>query len=191
MDDESADENGRIRREDLLGSSALLAGGLLAGCTGTTGSGPTATATGQPAASTPAEESTPEPTPAGESTASATESAPETEVAASNEPYTVSMVPVGEVEYDSIPETWVGNNSSWADRGVALGLEAPMGGWLTARYHTHYPDEIPGVSISTENIVSLGQDGVNTELFYELEQTDVAEKLFDRPRVGDVVNRNH
>jgi iron complex transport system substrate-binding protein len=85
------------------------------------------------------------------------------------DPYTVSMVPVGDVTFDAVPETWVANNGSWADMGVALGLEPPKGVWLTSRYHTHYYDEIPGVSVDKSEMVSLYQDGVSKELFYELD----------------------
>ncbi|WP_435332528.1 ABC transporter substrate-binding protein [Haloarchaeobius sp. TZWWS8] len=84
-------------------------------------------------------------------------------------PYTVSMAPVGEVTFESVPETWVANNGSWADMGIALGLEPPKGVWLTSRYHTQYYDEIPDVSVSKEEMVSLYQDGVSKELFYELD----------------------
>ncbi|MFC6731721.1 MULTISPECIES: ABC transporter substrate-binding protein [unclassified Haladaptatus] len=84
-------------------------------------------------------------------------------------PYTVSMAPVGEVTFDAVPETWVANNGSWADMGIALGLEPPKALWLTSRYHTQYYDEIPGVSVDKSDMVSLYQDGVSKELFYELD----------------------
>lgn len=85
------------------------------------------------------------------------------------DPYTVSMVPVGDVTFEELPETWVANNGSWADMGVALGLEPPEGVWLTGRYHTQYYDDIPGVSVDKSDMVSLYQDGVSKELFYELD----------------------
>jgi iron complex transport system substrate-binding protein len=83
--------------------------------------------------------------------------------------YSVEMAPVGEVTFESVPETWVANNGSWADMGVALGLEPPKGVWLTSRYHTHYYDEVPGVSVDTSDMVSLYQDGVSKERFYALD----------------------
>jgi iron complex transport system substrate-binding protein len=52
--------------------------------------------------------------------------------------------------------------------GVALGLEPPEAVWLTSRYHTHYYDEVPGVSVDKSDVVSLYQDGVSKELFYDL-----------------------
>ena len=83
--------------------------------------------------------------------------------------YSVSMVPVGEVEFDGVPETWVANNGSWADMGIALGIDAPKAVWLTNRYHTQYYDEIPDVSVDKSDMVSLYDSGVSKELFYELD----------------------
>jgi len=87
----------------------------------------------------------------------------------SDEPYSVSIAPVGEVTFDAPPETWVANNGSWADMGIALGLEPPEAVWLTSRYHTQYYDSIDGVSVDKSNMVSLYQDGVSKERFYALD----------------------
>jgi len=83
--------------------------------------------------------------------------------------YAVSMEPVGEVTFDSVPETWVANNGSWADMGAALGVEPPKAVWLTSRYHTQYYDGIDGVSVDKSDMVDLSQDGVSKELFYDLD----------------------
>ncbi|ADJ14188.1 ABC transporter substrate-binding protein [Halalkalicoccus jeotgali] len=83
--------------------------------------------------------------------------------------YTVSMEPVGEVTFESPPERWVANNGSWADMGVALGHEPPEALWLTSRYHTRYYDGIPDVSVDTSGMTDLYQNGVDKELFYELD----------------------
>lgn len=88
---------------------------------------------------------------------------------AAGESYTVSIAPVGEIEFDSIPQTWVANNGSWADMGIALGLEPPKGVWLPSRYHTQYYDEIPDVSVDADEITALYQDGVDKERFYSLD----------------------
>jgi len=136
----------RTRRE-LLGLGAALGGTMLAGCTGGSND-----------------------TPDGESTGTATDTPAETATATPEDTsYSVEMVPVGEVTFDETPETWVANNGSWADMGVALGLEPPKGVWLTNRYHTQYYDEVPGVSVDKSQMVSLYQDGVSKELFYELD----------------------
>ncbi|MFC6939425.1 ABC transporter substrate-binding protein [Salinirubellus sp. GCM10025818] len=159
---ESGDGGEPTRRAYLKYGGAVVTSGLLAGCTGGTDSGSTADPTGT-AAGTPSEAET--------STATA-ESVTETRTATAepeSEPYTVSMAPVGEVTFDAVPETWVANNGSWADMGVALGLEPPKAVWLTSRYHTQYYDSIPGVSVDRSDMVSLYQDGVSKELFYELD----------------------
>lgn len=84
--------------------------------------------------------------------------------------YSVSMEPVGEVTFESVPEVWVANNGSWADMGIALGLDAPEGVWLPSRYHTQYYDEIPGVSIDGKSVRKLwGDSGVGKEQFYEMD----------------------
>ncbi|SEQ86960.1 ABC transporter substrate-binding protein [Natrinema salaciae] len=85
------------------------------------------------------------------------------------DPYTVSMPPVGDVEFESIPETWAAGNGTWADMGAALGQEPPEALWLTRRYHTQYYDEIPDVSVSKEGMIDLYEDGVDVEKFYELD----------------------
>ncbi|SIS14479.1 ABC transporter substrate-binding protein [Natronorubrum thiooxidans] len=85
---------------------------------------------------------------------------------------TISMQPVGDVEFDSVPETWVANNGSWADMGIALGQQPPEAVWMPSRYHTHYYDQIPDVSVDIDEIDALYSDGVDKEKFYEY-QADV------------------
>ncbi|ELZ85304.1 ABC-type transport system periplasmic substrate-binding protein (plasmid) [Haloferax gibbonsii] len=142
------------RREYLQYGGAVVAGGLLAGCTGGGGSETTESETETTTAAT---------------TESTTEAETETTTETS-ESYSVSIEPMGEVTFDSVPETWVANNGSWADMGVALGLDAPMGVWLTGRYHTQYYDEIPGVSVDKSSIRQLwGDSGVGKEQFYDMD----------------------
>ncbi len=152
--DEDAPQ-GPTRRDYLTYGGAVVGGGLFAGCLGNSGSGSGSTS-----------ESTPESTPESTGTATATETGT---ASSGSEPYTVSMAPVGEVEFDSVPETWVANNGSWADMGVALGLEPPKAVWLTSRYHTQYYDAVDGVSVDKSDMTSLYQDGVSKELFYQLD----------------------
>ncbi|SFR76374.1 iron complex transport system substrate-binding protein [Halogeometricum rufum] len=148
----------RTRRDVLKASGVLAASGFLAGCTGDSSSG---TTTGAGATDTAAATTTP--------TETATEEETETETEAS-ESYSVSIEPVGEVTFESVPETWVANNGSWADMGVALGLEPPAGVWLPSRYHTRYYDEIPDVSVDGSSIQKLwGDGGIGKEQFYELD----------------------
>ncbi|WP_267643609.1 ABC transporter substrate-binding protein [Haloarchaeobius amylolyticus] len=159
MNEDTTDGQDATRRQYLQYGGALLGGALLAGCVGNAGDGatgdPTDTATG---------------TATETATGTATEEATDTETGdAQDTPYSVAIEPVGEVSFDAVPETWVANNGSWADMGIALGLEPPKGVWLTNRYHTQYYDEIPGLSVDKSDMVSLYQDGVSKELFYELD----------------------
>ena len=145
------------RRRVLAGSLAGL--GLLAGCTGGPGGGDATTErTTSDDATTQSTETTTDATTEGDTTTDGGDGS-----------YSVEMAPVGEVTFESVPETWVANNGSWADMGVALGLEPPKGVWLTNRYHTQYYDGIDGVSVDRSDMVSLYQDGVSKELFYELD----------------------
>ena len=133
-----------VRRRRFLKSSAAAGAALLAGCTGgESGDG---------------------------TTSDGTTSDGTTDDGTTGGSYSVSMKPVGEVTFESVPETWVANNGSWADMGVALGLEPPKGVWLPSRYHTQYYDGIPGVSVDRSSIQKLwGDSGVGKEQFYELD----------------------
>ncbi|MFH5799316.1 ABC transporter substrate-binding protein [Haladaptatus sp. CMAA 1911] len=143
---------GRTRRTIIKSTGAVLGGGLLAGCT-----------SGGDSESSPSET-----TGTSEGTTSS-ESATTEESTTTDGPYSVSMAPVGEVEFESVPKKWVANNGSWADMGIALGLEPPKAVWLTGRYHTQYYDAIDGLSVDKSDMVSLYQDGVSKELFYQLD----------------------
>ncbi|PSP58311.1 Fe3+-hydroxamate ABC transporter substrate-binding protein [Halobacteriales archaeon QH_8_67_36] len=83
--------------------------------------------------------------------------------------YSVSIEPMGEVTFDAVPETWVGNNGSWADMALALGMEPPEAVWLPSRYHTNYYADIPNVSVDGSNIDALYSDGVSKEQFYRFD----------------------
>jgi iron complex transport system substrate-binding protein len=162
MERDAHDGGESTRRDCLKYGGAIVGGGLLAGCVGGSDDGSSATTDR-------------ETTTRGETTAAETGTEVETETtesettAADDDGYTVSMAPVGDVTFESVPETWVANNGSWADMGVALGRDPPKALWLTNRYHTQYYDEIPGVSVDKSDMVSLYQDGVSKELFYELD----------------------
>ena len=152
----------QTRRQFLLAGGAVGAGTLLAGCTGDGGSGDNSTTTG----TTAGEAGTS--TDAASTTAGTSEGTEETTTEGG--PYSVSMAPVGEVQFDSVPETWVANNGSWADMGAALGVQPPKGVWLTGRYHTKYYDDIPDVSVDKSGMVSLSSEGsVDKEVFYNLD----------------------
>ncbi|NHN41100.1 ABC transporter substrate-binding protein [Halorubellus sp. JP-L1] len=136
-----------LRRNVLKMGGAALTGTLLAGCASSLGT---------------TDSTDDDTTTAGDGSTTTGES--------DDGPYSVSMVPVGDVEFESVPETWVANNGSWADMGVALGLEPPKGLWLPSRYHTQYYDEIPGVSVDKSDMTELwGDSGLGKEQFYALD----------------------
>ncbi|MFA1609864.1 ABC transporter substrate-binding protein [Halobellus rubicundus] len=150
MVSDRSDETDATRREYLRYGAGVAAAGLFAGCSGQSESDATSTDAGTES-----------------ETATATQTATET---AASEPYTVEIEPVGEVTFESVPETWVANNGSWADMGIALGQEAPKGVWLPGRYHTRYYDEIPDVSVDKSGIAKLwGDGGVGKEQFYAID----------------------
>lgn len=84
--------------------------------------------------------------------------------------YTVSMEPVGEVEFESPPETWSVYEADYADMGVAL---AQGDGLLAVgepeRYHTQHYEELPGVEVDRDSLTPLFSEGIDRELFYELD----------------------
>jgi iron complex transport system substrate-binding protein len=146
-----ADAHDSNRRMFLKAGAGVLGTGLLAGCTGNSGGDSKTT----------------------ESTGTQTKTTTSTDTTTSKTattPYSVSMEPVGKVSFENVPKTWVANNGSWADMGIALGQKPPKGVWLTSRYHTQYYDEIPGVSVDKSDMVSLSKSGsVSKELFYKLD----------------------
>jgi iron complex transport system substrate-binding protein len=93
-------------------------------------------------------------------------------------PYSVEMAPMGTVEFDSVPESWMAYFSTYGDMGIALGqaqnLEALVftENWPAALY-----DSLPGVDVPLEETRQLmGESGIDKEVFYEL---DCDVHLFD------------
>jgi iron complex transport system substrate-binding protein len=142
------------RRRIIKGGLGVAAGLSLAGCTGSTNE------EGTTAAGSDTTETTSKAT---------TESGTTEDETTEDGAYSVEMAPVGEVTFESVPETWVANNGSWADMGVALGREPPEAVWLTPRYHTQYYDELPDVSVDKSEMTDLYSDGVSKELFLDLD----------------------
>ncbi|WP_181687069.1 ABC transporter substrate-binding protein [Halorhabdus salina] len=156
MEPKSDDARTPTRRRLLQYSGAAVASGLLAGCLGTS-----ADTTTEGGSQTDTATQTRTETPTGTDTEPTTESTPESD--------SVSLVPVGEVSFEDVPETWIANNGSWADMGIALGQDPPKGVWLPNRYHTQYYNEIPGVSVDKSGIERLSQDGVSKERFFAID----------------------
>jgi len=158
------DDSSRTRRS-VLKTGTALGVMALAGCTESASD----SSSGDDPTETNADADTATTTDTATSTGGASEATEGATETAADGSYSVSMEPVGTVEFESVPKTWVANNGSWADMGIALGQEPPEGVWLTGRYHTQYYDEIPGVSVDKSDMVSLYQDGVSKERFYALD----------------------
>jgi iron complex transport system substrate-binding protein len=115
------------------------------------------------------------------STGTADEETPNTD-----DGHSVTMEPVGTVEFDAVPEEWLAYTGDYADMGVALGqadgLEA-IG--VRARFGTHYYEELPGVAVDDEALTQLWNDGTDKEVFYELDpDVNVVDPNFMVNRLG-------
>ena len=148
------ERTGLTRRDYVKYGGAVAGGGLLAGCTSGDGPGPASSPTtmaAETATTTTAETATG----TGESTAT-------------DASYTVSMEPVGDVTFDSVPERWVAYDGGYADMAVALGRADGMTGIGGAdRYYTYVYDELPGVSVDRDTIERHPEVRTKEE-FYEL-----------------------
>ncbi|MFU1783608.1 ABC transporter substrate-binding protein [Haloarcula japonica] len=127
------------RRDYIKGGGLIVGGSLLAGCSGNT---------------------------ATESTTAENE---ETATATGTESYTVTMEPVGDVTFQTVPERWLPYGGTYADMGVALGQADGLTGIGGAdRYYTYVYDELPGVSVDQETIDAYPEVRTKEE-FYELD----------------------
>jgi ABC-type Fe3+-hydroxamate transport system substrate-binding protein len=164
MADDDAGDEAPTRRDYLAYGGAVIGGGLVAGCTGDgrsdPGATPEPTATEQPGGT-----ETATPTDADTSTAAATETAAPEDAA-----YSVTMAPMGEVEFEGVPETAAIYDAVWADHLVALGQQDRIVslGWPD-RFFTGFYDELPGISFDTSGLPGMWSDGLPKELFYELD----------------------
>jgi iron complex transport system substrate-binding protein len=159
-------DDDRSRRQFLLASGALGASAVLAGCTGDGGAGEPSTDNGATSATDAATETaTDAPTDAETATEEGTEA-----TESGDGPYSVSMEPVGTVEFEAVPETVAVYCPGYADMAVALGHgDAVASVGIKSRYYTDYYDELEGVSLDKSNLTNLVQDGIDKELFYELD----------------------
>lgn len=153
MGEDRLSEAAFTRRNYLACGGAALGTALLAGCTGG-GTGDSGGDDGDGAGSDGA---------SGDGGDDA-----DSEASSTDESYTVSLSSVGEVTFDSVPETWAANNGSWADMGIALGQRPPEAVYLTGRYHTQLYDEIPGVSVDKSDMESLWESELDVESFLSL-----------------------
>ncbi|WP_137286266.1 ABC transporter substrate-binding protein [Halorussus salinisoli] len=143
------------RRRFIKSSLGVATGLAVAGCTGGSSEGDAETTT----EATSTEATTTE------------DDGTTTEEANESGSYTVSMVPVGDVTFEQVPETWESYFPGYADMGVALGQADGLSAvGSKSRFYTSYYDELDGVSLDKENVVELvGDSGIDKEIYYELD----------------------
>lgn len=151
MGEDSSGREAPTRRDYVKYGGAVVGGGLLAGCTGGSDSGSTSTET--------------------ETENESTENETQTETEPSeDQSYSVTMSPVGTVEFDAPPERAAVYSNHDADILVSLGqADAITSLGFPENYSAAYYDELPGVSLDTDELTKLYNDGVDKEVFYELD----------------------
>jgi iron complex transport system substrate-binding protein len=161
MAEDRSDHEVPTRREAIKYGGAVIGGGLLAGCSGGDRSAPpTGTTTTDAATATT-------------TGTRGTDATTSTEARTTDDGfYTVEMAPMGEVTFESIPETWLPYGGDYADMGVALGqADGMLGIGQAAEYYTDPYEELPGVSVDRDDVAEndLVAADMSKELFYELE----------------------
>lgn len=143
MGDDVAEGGGPTRREYIQFGGAVVAGSLLAGCTGGGAGGGSG----------------------------ANESADEGTDGEDGDSYTVEMAPVGELEFDAPPERVTTYFPGYADMCVALGVgDSLIAMGENSRYHAHHYDELDGVGIDPGELEDIVlEEGIDKEVFYELD----------------------
>ncbi|QPV63827.1 ABC transporter substrate-binding protein [Halosimplex litoreum] len=160
MTDDTTSTDAPTRR-DYLKYSAVLSGGLLAGCRG-----------GESTATAPAADNETPGEPTATPSDTATQSATTTETAtAGDTSYTVEMAPAGEVAFDAVPETWMTYFSTYGDMGIALGQHDGQEAAIFAQnWPTQFFEYLPGVDVSFADVEQIWADGaIGKETFYELD----------------------
>ncbi|MEF8824785.1 MAG: ABC transporter substrate-binding protein [Halapricum sp.] len=155
MTNDDADKTVRqgtpTRRDYVKYGGAVIGGGLLAGCAGDGGS-----------------RSTPTSDPTATDSAAATDTEA-TETTAEDASYSVEMAPVGEVTFESSPETWVAYDGGYADMAVALGRADGLAGiGYAKRYYRSIYDELPGVDVPGDPLEKFPEVRTKEE-FYEID----------------------
>ncbi|ELZ90135.1 ferrichrome-binding protein [Haloferax mucosum ATCC BAA-1512] len=146
------DESESTRRAYLKYAGSVSSTALLAGCTADGGSESTDTATVEP------------------TTEAETEQPTTTET---DESYTVTMAPVGDVEFDAPPEHAMVVFSHYADMAVALGKEDTVESLYAPEFAGKplgaFYDRLDGVSLDWEGLPDPLAEGVDKEMLYELD----------------------
>jgi ABC-type Fe3+-hydroxamate transport system substrate-binding protein len=150
MVDDHSQPGAPTRREYVKYGGAVVGGGLFAGCTGQSGS---------ESGETPEATETGTATPTGTGTAT-----PE------DRSWSVTLSPVGTVEFDSVPEEAAVYSNHDADILVSLGqADVVRSLGFPDNYSSSYYDGLSGVSFDTNSLTKLYDDGVDKEVFFELD----------------------
>jgi len=82
--------------------------------------------------------------------------------------YTVEMAPMGEVQFEQVPQKWAAFSGGYADMAVALGQGDGLTGIGGAdRFYSYVYDELPGVSIDRSTVEAYPEVRTKEE-FYAL-----------------------
>ncbi|MFC6723366.1 ABC transporter substrate-binding protein [Halobium palmae] len=148
--DDTGTAEAPTRRDYMKYGGAVAGGGLLAGCAGQSESG-----------------STPESTRTETTAEAAIETSDTTETGAS---WTATMPPVGELEFDTVPESLFDSEGFVADVVTALGYGDIVDAFSYEKWPTLFYEELPDVDPETDFDTSLMVDGAaDKEVFYEID----------------------
>ncbi|GCF15835.1 hypothetical protein Harman_37700 [Haloarcula mannanilytica] len=87
-----------------------------------------------------------------------------------NTSYTVTMAPAGDVEFDSVPETWMAYYSTYGDMGIALGqLDRLQALVYRDSWPVQFYDSLPEVDVSFDDVQQLYDTRFDKEVFYEVD----------------------
>ena len=160
-------DDSNATRRAYLTTTAGIAAGLLAGCTGGSDTGTTTTDDSGAAETS-------------ETTATADETTAESDADEGGDsgPYTASIEPMGEVEFESVPGTWIGGLGFAADVLTALGQADGAVGMVDERFwYTGFYDELPGVSVPDPTDlprITTSDRKTKVELIYDLDPDVIA-----------------
>jgi len=168
MSDDTTRWGRATRREYVKYGGTIIGSGLLAGCAGDTGSEstPTPTDTDTDSGSTSTETKTDTETP------TATETETETETPTQqDDSYTVSLAPVGDVTFDTVPENVFTVFPWYADMALALGHEDSINSmWWGQGFGpimNYFGGALDGISVDWADL--SGEYGASKERLFELD----------------------
>ncbi len=162
-DDDSPTREAPTRRQILTYGGAVVGGGLLAGCLGGSSGGTNdeANSSGNGRGNNGSESD-------GESNSGSASNGS----ASNGESYSVSMSPVGAVEFGSVPESAFVVNAQYADMAVAFGHGDAVNSLFSPEFlgttMNNYYDRLDGVSFDWKGLPDPLSSGMSKELFYKL-----------------------